>query len=159
MLKAPGTKGKTNNENASYNAEFTPPQPYIKASDLRLYRASPPATRSGSRNGAGQLDPFTGETIDNLIVSCILVAAGRNEYKTLQSSSRPSTGDARTRHSGASLLRSNSKHSLPGRPLPTLSFCVEGTYVPHHLMEIQRQLYALNVVAGSAATLPPYQSV
>ena len=158
MLKAPVRPGKTNDENAFYSAEFVPPQSYIKASELRLYGTTSAATRADSRNTSKRLNPFPRETTDNLIVCCILVAAGRGEYKTLQSSSRPSTGEVRSRD-GASPLQSHPKNSLPGRPLPTLSFCIEGIYVPHHLMEIQRQLYALNVVAGSAATLPPYQDV
>jgi hypothetical protein len=43
-----------------------------------------------------QRGPIPRETIDNIIICCILVAAGRDEYKTLQSSSRPSIRGVRT---------------------------------------------------------------
>jgi len=153
--RARARTAKTNEEDEFYSAEFVPPQFYLKASELRLYGAASAAKRSNSGNGSQRVNPLPRETIDNLIVCCILVAAGRDEYKTLQSSSRPSAREARSRDR-ASALQSN---SLTRQPLSTLSFCIEGIYVPHHLMEIQRQLYALNVAAGSAITLPPYQSV
>ena len=146
-------KRKSNEEKASYSARFVPPQPCLKASELHLYGAASAATRSDLGNGS---QPIPRETIDNLIVCCILVAAGRDEYKILQNSSRPSARGVRTQNA-ASPKQPNAKSSLTGRQLPMRSFCIEGIHVPPSLMEIQRRLYALNVAAGSAITLPPYQ--
>jgi len=157
IVKPRSRTRKSKEEDAFYSATFVPPQPCTKASELHLYGAASATTRSDSGNNPRRLNLTPQETIDNIIICCILVAAGRDEYKTVQSTSRASTGKRRS-YGAASPLQSLQSNAITLlTPLPTLSFCIEGIHVPHHLMEIQRQLYALNIAAGSAMALPVYQ--
>jgi hypothetical protein len=146
---------KNNEEGAFYSATFVPPQPCLKASELHLFGTASATTRSDAGNDHRRLNLTPQEMIDNIVICCILVAAGRDEYKTVQCTSRSSTGKGRA-CGAASPPQSNTRTSLT--PLSTLSFCIEGIHVPHHLMEIQRRLYALNIAAGSAMALPLYQN-
>lgn len=91
--------------------------------------------------------------IDGLMTCCILLAAGRLEYRSAQSEPPASFSSP----SAPIDQRTQDGPQLPANRQGGLEI-VSQIGLPRHILEVQRQLYESYMVAGSTSTLPIYEA-